>query len=88
MLYSWHDLIGIIGVVLVLAAYLLLQLERMHVSDPLYSIVNGVGAFLILFSLMNEFNFSAFVIESAWLLISVVGLIRCLKRRRSQTGHK
>ena len=88
MLYTWHDLIGIIGVALVLAAYLLLQLERMQASDPLYSIGNGLGAFLILFSLMNEFNFSAFVIESAWLLISGYGLIRCLKRRRSQTGNK
>ncbi len=83
MIYSWHDVLGIIGVLFVLAAYLLLQLERMSATGPPYLIANGLGSFLILVSLANEFNLSAFVIESAWLLISVYGLMRCLNRRRS-----
>ncbi len=86
MLYSWHDVVGNIGVVLVLAAYLLLQLERMSSTSLTYSMANGLGAFLILTSLVNEFNLSAFVIEIAWLLISVYGLIRCFVRNRSGTA--
>ncbi len=78
MVNSWHNVLGSIGVVFVLAAYLLLQLERLSATRPPYLIANGLGAFLILVSLMNEFNLSAFVIEAAWLLISVYGLIRCL----------
>ncbi len=86
MLYNWHDLIGNLGVVLILSTYLLLQLDKLPVTRASYSITNGLGAFFILVSLVNEFNLSAFVVELAWLLISVYGLIRCLRRGRSEAG--
>ncbi len=82
MSYGWHDLLGLVGVFLVLAAYLLLQLEKMSATNLPYLIANGLGSFLILLSLIREFNLSAFVIEIAWLMISLYGLTRCLKRRR------
>lgn len=86
MIYGWHDLLGNVGVVLVLATYLLVQLEKLSATRPPYLIANGLGAFLILMSLVNEFNLSAFAIELAWLSISVYGLIRCLVGRRSGTA--
>ena len=82
MSYGWHDLLGLVGVFLVLAAYLLLQLEKVSATNLPYLIANGLGSFLILLSLIREFNLSAFVIEIAWLMISLYGLMRCLKRRR------
>ncbi len=82
MSYGWHDLLGLVGVFLVLAAYLLLQLEKVSATKLPYLIANGLGSFLILLSLIREFNLSAFVIEIAWLMISLYGLTRCLKRRR------
>ncbi len=82
MSYGWHDLLGLVGVFLVLAAYLLLQLEKVSATNLPYLIANGLGSFLILLSLIREFNLSAFVIEIAWLMISLYGLTRCLKRRR------
>ncbi len=86
MLYNWHDLVGILGVVLILSTYLLLQLGKMQATRASYSIANGLGAFFILISLVNEFNLSAFVVELAWLLISVYGLIRCFRRGQSEPG--
>lgn len=86
MVYSWHDGLGGIGVVFILLAYLLLQLERVSPIRPPYLLANGLGSFLILVSLINQFNLSAFVIEAAWFLISAYGLLRCLNRRRSQQG--
>ncbi len=83
MSVSWHDVLGGIGVLFILIAYLLLQLERVSPTRPPYLLANGLGSFLILVSLVNEFNLSAFVIEAAWLLISVYGLMRCLNRQRS-----
>lgn len=82
MSVSWHDVLGGIGVLFILIAYLLLQLERVSPTRPPYLLANGLGSFLILVSLVNEFNLSAFVIEAAWLLISVYGLMRCLNRQR------
>ncbi len=82
MSYTWHDVLGSIGVAIVLAAYFLLQLERVSATRPLYLIANGLGALLILVSLVNEFNLPAFLIEAAWLLISLYGLGRSLNRRQ------
>ena len=85
MIYNSHDVIGIVGVVLVLVAYLLLQLQRLSAIRPPYLIANALGAFLILVSLMNEFNLSAFAIEAAWFLISVYGLVRYCTKAPSST---
>ncbi len=86
MSYGWHDLLGMAGVFLVLAAYLLLQLERLSATKSPYLIANGLGAFLILISLLTDFNLPAFIIEAAWLLISVYGLIRCLRGRSGESA--
>ncbi len=44
MTYGWHDLPGIIGVVLILATPMLLQLEKLSATSFLYSATNGLGA--------------------------------------------
>ena len=74
--YGWHDFIGNIGVAVIILSYLALQLERIDSRSFLYSILNGIGAVLVILSLMVEFNLSAFVIEAFWVLISVYGIIR------------
>ncbi len=86
MTYGWHDLLGGIGVIFVLLAYFLLQLERVSPIRSPYLLANGIGAFFILISLVNEFNLSAFIVELAWFLISVYGLIRCFRRGQSELG--
>lgn len=81
MNYDWTDFIGNVGVALILIAYLMLQFEKIDSRKAPYSLLNGIGAALILFSLCFDFNLSAFVIEFFWLLISIVGLIRGICRR-------
>jgi hypothetical protein len=83
MSYEWHDLVGNLGVLIILACYLLVQLERMSIQNPGYSILNALGAVLILVSLLQNFNLSSFVIEIAWLAISVLGLTRFYLQRRA-----
>ncbi len=88
MTYGWHDLLGIIGVVLIVGTYMLLQLEKLSATSFLYSATNGLGALLILVSLIYEFNLSAFIIEAFWLLISTYGIARYLSRKRSRLAAK
>jgi len=88
MKYGWHDLLGIIGVVLIIATYMLLQLEKLSATSFLYSATNGLGASLILVSLIYEFNLSAFIIEAFWLLISTYGIVRYFSRNRSRLATK
>ena len=70
------DIAGLFGVLLIVIAYLLLQLDRLRSSAFSYSLMNAVGALLIIFSLWKSFNLSAFVMEGFWFLISMVGLLR------------
>ena len=74
MEYHWFDFLGNLGVITILGCYLSLQMGKMHSQDLLFSSLNAIGAMLILISLVHEFNFSAFLIESFWLLISLFGL--------------
>lgn len=75
---TWFDLPGFVGVVLIVIAYLLLQLNKLPSSAPSYSLLNAIGAFLVMFSLVFDFNLSAFLMEAFWFLISLFGLVRAL----------
>jgi hypothetical protein len=79
---TWFDLAGFLGVLLIVVAYLLLQLDKLPSSAPSYSLLNAVGALLIMVSLLFKFNFSAFLIEVFWFLISLLGLSRWLISRQ------
>ncbi|MEM9302375.1 MAG: hypothetical protein AAGE01_09715 [Pseudomonadota bacterium] len=73
---SWHNIIGSVGVLLILGTYLALQLGHMRSYQPMYSVLNGLGAAAVLVSLVVDFNLPAFIIEAAWLVISIIGLYR------------
>ena len=87
MKYGLLDLIGNVGVVVLMIAYLMLQLNKLSSSGLAYSLLNAVGACLIVLSLIVNFNLSAFIMEVFWVLISFVGIYRYfrLKSLRSQT---
>ncbi|GHA85682.1 hypothetical protein GCM10009069_06120 [Algimonas arctica] len=77
------DLIGLIGVSLILCAYWGVQTDRLPAQDWRFSAVNGSGALLIMVSLYFTFNLASFVIEVFWLLISGYGLWKAWRRRQS-----
>jgi hypothetical protein len=79
MKYSLTDFLGNVGVALIIVAYLLLQLNRLNSNALAYSLMNAVGAALVILSLFFNFNFSAFVMEIFWVLISLIGIYRYLR---------
>lgn len=80
-MFEWHDVVGTAGAAIILVSYFLLQMQRISSRALSYSVLNGLGALLILISLSIEFNLSAFVVEAFWLLISIIGIVRCLTGR-------
>lgn len=81
---SLPDVVGLIGVVAYLSAYGLLQLGTLKVEDRRYALLNALGALLILYSLLFDFNLASFVTQSAWLILTAIGYIRShLKRSRA-----
>ena len=69
--------VGLVGVVLVLVAYGLLQAHVLLQTSASFYGMNLAGSLMLLFSLIYHWNTPSVVIEIAWLLISVVGLWRC-----------
>lgn len=89
MSYGLLDLVGNIGVVVLMITYLMLQLNKLSSNGLAYSLLNAIGAGFIIISLLVNFNLSAFIIEVFWVLISFVGIYRYfrMKALRSQTQN-
>ncbi len=83
MEFDIFDLIGTAGVALIVAAYFLLTVRRIESDDLGYALMNAIGAALIIFSLVFDFNFSAFLMEVFWLLISLAGVAMAMRARRN-----
>lgn len=78
---SWYDIAGLIGVATILAGYALATMWRLDPKGAPSLAINFVGASLILLSLTQRFNLSAAIVEAAWALIALIGLIRIGFRR-------
>lgn len=71
---------------MILWAYASLQMGRMETDHIRYNVLNMIGAALILVSLIFKFNLSSFLIELAWLFISLYGLAKSLKNKAESHG--
>ncbi len=67
-----------------LVAFYLLQAGRMRGDGLGYQLMNALGAFAVLLSLLYAFNLSAFVLEGLWLGISIYGIARGRRMRRAR----
>ena len=82
MNFDLFDFAGFIGVLLIVIAYLLLQLDKLSSSSLSFSLLNAAGSLLIMCSLVFKFNVSAFLIEVFWFLISLLGLAKWFIARK------
>ena len=82
MSYEIYDMVGNLGVLLVIGSYFLIQVRRLSATGMAYTVLNIFGAAFILYSLYFDFNMSAFLVELFWLLISLVGLGRIYLENR------
>ena len=80
----WYDWAGLLGVALTLLAFYLLQAGRLRGDGLSYQLMNAFGACAVLLSLLYAFNLSAFVLEGLWLGISIYGIGRGRRLRRSR----
>ncbi len=87
MEYAWYDFVGNVGVALMVFAYLLLQAEKVRSCDLSYSLMNAIGALLVVVSLLYRFNLSAFMVEVFWFLISIYGLVRFAGRMKAKASR-
>lgn len=82
MQYGWSDAIGSVGVGIIILTYVALQTGKIKSEALAYSILNAVGATLIIASLVYSFNLSAFIVEFFWVLISLYGIAKYFLKKR------
>lgn len=70
------DIIGMSGTILVVDAFLMLQLEQVNLKILAYNLTNLCGAVLLLISLCYNFNLSSFLIELFWIAASIIALVK------------
>ena len=73
---GFYDIIGLIGVSLLISTYGLLQFDRIDPKGFWYSFNNMIVAILVTVSLLYNFNLASMVIEVFWFTLSVYGLLR------------
>ncbi len=73
---DWTVIVGLVGMLVTLFAYFLLQAQKLHGNGLVYQLMNAVGAFGVALSLLfGKFNLPAFLLEVAWLAISIYGIV-------------
>lgn len=70
--------IGLVGVAIILTCYFLLNAGTLKSDSITYLLTNILGASLVLVSLIRAWNLPSFIIEVAWILISLYGLFKAL----------
>ena len=81
---SFPDIIGTLGVLIVIIAYFQLQIGKIDINNILFSSMNGIGSMMILFSLFYNWNLSSVLIEIFWILISLIGVYNYYSKKKTQ----
>ena len=81
--FAWYDMVGFAGTLMVLGAFFLLQAGRLSGTSIVYQLLNLLGAGGVLMSLLGAFNPAVFALELTWVLISAYGIMRSLRRSKS-----
>jgi len=80
---EWYDVVGTLGVAMIVVAFAAVQSGRLATKRLSYSLLNLVGASLILISLLYNFNLASMIIEVFWILISVWGIVNWIRARKT-----
>ena len=77
-----EDIIGVVGVFIIISTYFVLQIEKIKSTDFIYSILNILGSLMILVSIFKYWNLSSFLIEFFWILISLIGIFKSIQYKK------
>ncbi|MBX3195875.1 MAG: hypothetical protein KF727_12355 [Microbacteriaceae bacterium] len=78
--------IQIAGSVLILAAFALAQLGVLDVKSVRYLVLNVVGSAVLAVDAAIGRQWGFLLLEGVWAIVSAVGLVAVLRRRRTGAG--
>lgn len=75
---SFTNIIGTAGVAMILLAYYMNTIKMIPVNGKLFYVMNTIGAALACYASILILFWPFVVLESAWTLVSIYGLIRTM----------
>ena len=78
---AWYDWVGLLGTVMILGGFTLLKAGKVSGTGLVYQLLNLFGAAGILVSLIGKFNLPVFLLEAAWMAVSLYGIVRSFKQK-------
>lgn len=75
------DILGWIGMVLVLIAYVLLSTNKLD-NGKLYQILNLIAALLMAIGLFPKKAWFSFALQVAWAMIAIISFIKMLNKEK------
>jgi hypothetical protein len=82
-----HQLIQILGALLILAGFVLAQFRVLDPQSPWYLLVNLVGSAVLTVDAWREAQIGFFLLEFVWAFVSAFGLVQFARGRRPGTAH-
>ncbi len=78
---TYNDIIGIIGVALILIAYFLNTERLIPVNGKLFFVINIIGAALACYASYLISYWPFVILEGTWMFVSIYGLMRAMRIR-------
>ena len=78
---AWYDWVGLLGTAMILGGFALLQAGKLSGTGLVYQLLNLFGAAGILVSLIGKFNLPVFLLEAAWMAVSLYGIARSFRQK-------
>ena len=75
------DILGWIGMVLVLVAYILLSINKLD-NGKLYQILNLIAALFMAIGLFPKKAWFSFALQVAWAIIAIIAIIKMLNKEK------
>lgn len=76
---TYNDIIGTIGVALILIAYFLNTERLIPVNGKLFFVINMIGAALACYASYLISYWPFVILEGTWTLVSIYGLMRTMR---------
>ena len=74
------DILGWIGMILVLLAYVFLSTNKIE-NGKLYQVINLIAAILMAIGLFPSKAWFSFTLQIIWALVAVVAIIKIIKKK-------
>jgi hypothetical protein len=82
-----HQLIQVLGALLILAGFVLAQLRLLSPQALLYLVLNLVGSAVLTIDAWRQEQVGFFLLELVWAIVSGLGLVQLARGRRPGPAH-